>query len=209
MKLRHWSYKTIDRVTGKHQNKHRAGLGKPTGLWLSDESRGAYGWRAWCRDNSFRSYSFRYEYEIKLVENPNILLLSTAREIDIFADMYKAKSELNDAMASITGLSEPNRLEPSIYEIDWKRVAKKYHGILITPYIWEQRLGRHMWYYGWDCASGCIWNPRSIESINLIKERKVPKRPTRAQERRKHKRMIQQMQKFTENISKELAKEMS
>ena len=50
---------------------------------------------------------------------------------------------------------------------DWVRLAKKYDGIEIAPYIYE---GRHsmFWYYGWDVASGCIWNPRSLKIKKLI-----------------------------------------
>jgi hypothetical protein len=48
--------------------------------------------------------------------------------------------------------------------IDWQRVAEQHQGIIITPYQWECRYSID-WYYIWDCASGCIWDPDAIESI--------------------------------------------
>lgn len=45
------------------------------------------------------------------------------------------------------------------FGIDWPRVAAVYDGIEIPRYIYQCRLERGViWYYGWDCASGCVWN---------------------------------------------------
>ena len=43
----------------------------------------------------------------------------------------------------------------------WPGVAAEgWAGIEIAPYIWARRLdGPARWYYGWDAASGCIWDP--------------------------------------------------
>ncbi len=69
---------------------------------------------------------------------------------------------------------------PLVY-VDWAKVAKLYDGIIIAPYISARRLAHSVnWYYTWDCASGCIWNPRAIKSIKLIEE---PKRRTAARSR--------------------------
>lgn len=208
MRLVHWSGKIVTQVHGRHQdrdynesrqNRRRyAGPGKPHGFWLSDEQRGAGGWASWCRSERFRPYSLRYEHEVELYENAKILYLRTPKDIDDFGDKYgyslleKLGHKLDDSMYG----------GKYIDQIDWHRVAKKYQGIIITPYIWPQRLGRHMWYYGWDCASGCIWNARAIKSIKMVKERKVPRRPTRAQENRKHKRQRENMIKATEALKK-------
>lgn len=46
---------------------------------------------------------------------------------------------------------------------DWNLVAKDYDGIEIAPYLWEFRLAEDcMWYYGWDCASGVVWNASKL-----------------------------------------------
>ena len=28
-----------------------------------------------------------------------------------------------------------------------------------------------LWYHGWDCASGCIWDLKAIDSINVRRSR--------------------------------------
>lgn len=62
---------------------------------------------------------------------------------------------------------------PFVYEIDWKKVTEEYQGIIISPYIWQRRLAPHtMWYYGWDVASGCIWDTDAIEEVKLVERRK-------------------------------------
>ena len=62
-----------------------------------------------------------------------------------------------------------NKLK-GIYYIDWSSTYKNYDGIVIAPYQWNCRYGDHIWYYTWDCASGCIWNIDAIEKIELIDE---------------------------------------
>jgi len=51
--------------------------------------------------------------------------------------------------------------------INWSAVADRYSGIEISPYQWEARDGSETsWYYGWDVASGCIWDPAIITPTN-------------------------------------------
>lgn len=52
--------------------------------------------------------------------------------------------------------------------IDWPKVAKRYGGIEITPYIYKARM-THLWYYGWDVASGCVWLASAVQNIKLLK----------------------------------------
>lgn len=51
--------------------------------------------------------------------------------------------------------------------IDWVRVAKDYSGIEIAPYLYKARM-KHMWYYGWDVASGCIWGSGVIRKFKRL-----------------------------------------
>ena len=51
--------------------------------------------------------------------------------------------------------------------IDWVRVANDYSGIEISPYLYEARM-KHMWYYGWDVASGCIWGSGVIRKFKRL-----------------------------------------
>ena len=41
----------------------------------------------------------------------------------------------------------------------------------INPYIYKARY-EYMFYYGWDCASGCVWNIDSVKEISLIDKQK-------------------------------------
>ena len=58
--------------------------------------------------------------------------------------------------------------KPYIYMLDFLKVMDEYDGIIIAPYQYSCRLmnSSTAWYYGWDCASGCIWNLGCI-SIKL------------------------------------------
>jgi len=66
---------------------------------------------------------------------------------------------------------------PSSYfkTVSWEQVAKDgYQGVEITPYQWELRLdSRVNWYYSWDCASGCAWDPQAIESLQLVESQEA------------------------------------
>jgi hypothetical protein len=53
--------------------------------------------------------------------------------------------------------------------IDWVRVASDYGGIEISPYNYKLRMEREVfWYYGWDVASGCIWNEGVITGVDKL-----------------------------------------
>ena len=44
--------------------------------------------------------------------------------------------------------------------IDWPMVAEEWAGVEIAPYVGSLRLdSRVRWYYGWDAARGCVWDP--------------------------------------------------
>jgi hypothetical protein len=90
-----------------------------------------------------------------------MVVLSTARELDAFTLFFSVDLDWQK------GMCVPNRLTLPIY-IDWLRVAQKSAGIIIAPYIWERRL--HLpWYYGWDCASGCVWDAAAVLSVKRLK----------------------------------------
>lgn len=216
MKLVHWSSDIVTSVRGRRQydpsklkDRRYARGDKPNGFWLSDESRGAYGWRSWCRDNAFRTYSMRYKHEVELVPDAKILHIRTQTELYDFTQKYGYS--LLDRLERAKGPSDPNMIwQPRqiIDSIEWWQLTKKYHGIIITPYLWSCRLESWShWYYTWDCASGVIWNPRAIASVRMVKEYKVPKKPTVWQQRRKHKRMLAKMRESTRELTKMIAGE--
>src|SRR5262245_25168 len=125
--------------------KERPSL-KPSGLWLSVEDD----WELWCRDENFGVDRLAHRYEVTLRGDANLLTLSTCEHIDAFTARF----------------SEPLAASRSYHSIDWARVKDLYQGIVIAPYLWERRLAPHtLWYYGWDCASACVWDTAAIEEV--------------------------------------------
>lgn len=125
---------------------------KPKGFWISVEGCGD-GWREWCESEAFNLGGLAQKCEITLAQNANLLWLQTPAEIDEFTKRYQTKED-DDS---------------SFNQIDWRSVAHKYDGILIAPYQWESRLSKiSRWYYGWDCASGCIWDVSAIASARAL-----------------------------------------
>jgi hypothetical protein len=130
-------------------------VGKPHGLWLSDES-GDDGWRSWCEGEEFHLAGLDHETEFVLAPGHNVLVIETAEALSAFDREFKP---------DVPGVS-------SIMGLDWDKVRARYDGIIISPYQYAFRFGL-MWYYGWDCASGCIWNLSAIEPVSRRTERTV------------------------------------
>jgi hypothetical protein len=123
---------------------------KPSGFWVSDEDDET-SWSSWCYSEQFGLERMAQSYDVALTPNHNVLILTDVAAIDAFSETY--------------GFTLFGR---SGY-IAWAAVAYDYAGILITPYQWSHRMTNHtFWYYGWDCASGCIWNPTAIASVTPI-----------------------------------------
>lgn len=128
--------------------------GKPHGFWITDDSEDC--WRSWCVANQHNLDGLTHKHEIVLDES-NLLVLRSQIDVECFAEHYHA----------IKYWGENNKWADRC--IDWQRVASKYSGIIITPYQWRLRLANGFaWYYGWDCASGCIWDANAICDIRLI-----------------------------------------
>lgn len=130
---------------------------KPKGLWYGiNES-----WVEWCSTES-PGWVQDHLHELVLDES-KILRVSNLKEFELFEKEFG----MMDPMLKM--LEE--RLPPGIGSfslsrecIDWHKVADKYSGLEITPYLWEKRLSS-MWYYGWDCASGCVWNADAVLEV--------------------------------------------
>lgn len=117
--------------------------GKPDGLWVSVE--GQDDWPAWCRGEEFRLDSLRHVYEVNLDPAAKIIRLTSPAELEDFHRIY----------------AHPGKR----WGIEWARVvADGWAGIVIAPYQWSCRYGMD-WYYGWDCAAGCIWDLTAIRTI--------------------------------------------
>lgn len=149
MKLIHYTDTpfTFDRKFKYCPNRYITEMTKPNGLWVSVE--GETDWKEWCERENFRLDCLKTAYEVKLRNDAHILHLNTEEKVFELIERYP--------YAPIKGT------------IDWDKISRTYQGIIIAPYQWKARLAsKSRWYYGWDCASGCIWDMEAIEEVKLI-----------------------------------------
>lgn len=123
---------------------------KPRGFWLSDESD--FGWHAWCIGDEWNLGGLAYRTDF-MADLSDVLCLWTADAVLDFTRQYRNGDR-------------PNRHAASI---DWRSVARQHKGILISPYRHDLRFDL-LWYYGWDCASACIWEPDCLTPIPAAAE---------------------------------------
>ncbi len=117
---------------------------KPFGLWVTDMDC-EDNWKSWCEQEDFCIDRLRFEFRLE-VDLERILLIDTIEKLITFSKTNCTKSW------DIFGCF-----------VDWKLIYASYSGILITPYFPQ---ARHLiWYSGWDCASGAIWDISCIKSI--------------------------------------------
>lgn len=142
-------YSTASQTTPRHYFE------KPHGLWVS--VKGEDGWKEWCESENFQWPKLRVENLIELKPGANILRLQSPEQMDEFTKQY--------GVVPTIFLDDPT-IPMRSFAIDWPKVAGEYQGIIIAPYQWERRMAMFTsWYYGWDCASGCIWSVDAIQSV--------------------------------------------
>ena len=124
---------------------------KPDGLWVSCE--GDDDWESWCREEDFRLDRLSIRTEIILKPDNNILWISDAAGIDDLTRQYH-KPGVEQYFLSL--------------KMGWRDIAAQHQGLIISPYQWSCRLGEAGWYYGWDCASGCIWDADAISDVQPL-----------------------------------------
>lgn len=117
---------------------------KPTGLWYGMGSS----WLDWC-GSEMPSWLGGYLFKVD-IKTDRILQLTTPDAILAFTDEY--------------GRTRWRDWGGNVDSIDWPAVAEKYCGIEIAPYQWSLRmLNKTFWYYGWDVASGVVWDPDAVD----------------------------------------------
>ena len=122
------------------------GYAKPRGFWVSVD--GEHDWATWCEDEHFNEEGLANKTAFRLKWDSQVLIIRDMDQIMEFTDRF--------------GIQYHEVLRG----IKWKLVATIYDGIIITPYLWEGRYDMKTgWYYGWDCASGCVWNLDAIEKV--------------------------------------------
>lgn len=123
---------------------------KPKGFWYEVDGD----WRRWDTDDhtGFTDNGFLHAVELG---NEKLLRITSVSELDDFDATYHVTRRVD-------GRSFGLGFYDSCDGIRWAEVAATYDGIEIAPYQWGRRLDGHLWYYGWDCASGVIWRPKGI-----------------------------------------------
>ena len=156
-RLIHYSNKPLKKVWSVEQEDPTSTsfTRKPEGLWVSVE--GEDDWHEWCTSEEFRVELLACATEVVLKPDAKILRLSTASQLDQLESEYGVPDEV----------LKSSRI--SYVSIQWERVAEKYQGIIIAPYMWSCRLDM-MWYYAWDCASGCIWDADAVAELRPIEQ---------------------------------------
>lgn len=160
-RLIHYGTRPLTTIYSVPQNTDSTlGIGKPSGLWVSAE--GEDDWQSWCRDGNFGLK--QCQTEVILKPDHKVLELVGVDAIDSFHAKY-----------SVVGYKYGSGLGERL-AIDWVKVAAEYQGIVIAPYVWSRRLMMDSWgkgsvsdwYYGWDCASGCIWDAEAVAELRAI-----------------------------------------
>lgn len=111
------------------------GLLKPPGMWYS------FG-LAWIKFIVSEKYEKQPKYiDLLEVDKSKLICINTPLALDKFHLQYGISFKTHEKYKTI----------------DWKAVMKDYGGIEIAPYIHQRRFS-YLWYYGFDIASGCIWD---------------------------------------------------
>ena len=165
MKYYHWA---SDPVRLRRMSYLQSGHPKPNGLWFDVNEE----WKQWCDALQFRPDTLHYRHTVTILDTSRILFLRGAKDIDKFTRKYRCSLFGNiQLLQSSEDMEEFTReygrdlfadiKQQSSNNIAWGEVAEKHSGIIITPYSRARSL-TYAWYYGWHCASGCIWDTNVI-----------------------------------------------
>ncbi len=123
---------------------------KPVGLWYSFGLE----WLDFIIDSGMDFYLDKKLHTFLIDTNElKILKISNIEEMGNFFNEFKENNDYSNLLSL-----------RNIAGIDWIKVSEIYDGIEIYPYLYEGRR-KHNWYYGWDVASGCIWNTEKLKHI--------------------------------------------
>jgi hypothetical protein len=133
---------------------------KPLGLWVSDQ-HDDINWPQWCVANYYNIHKLRFKTCLN-VDITNVLVVDTEKKMEELQDKW--------SYVEIYRGSGPYLVHP-----DWDVLSQEYKGNIISPYQDKYRLDlKYQWYYGWDCASGCLWNLDCIKEVGTSEEFYLP-----------------------------------
>lgn len=160
--LEHYTDRPLvfDRSRVYDQGRPR-GFGKPVGFWVS--VAGEDDWPSWCRDQEFCLSNLEHCSRVVLAEDANILLVSTAEALDSFHTIYSTEERDLPPLQGLDPFTvDFNRRQRPV---NWPLVVEQWQGVVFAPYLWSMRFDGPSFYYGLDCASGCIWDLDAIASV--------------------------------------------
>jgi hypothetical protein len=161
----HWASRPVKLRKAEYP---QSGHPKPNGFWFDVNGE----WRVWCETVQFKQQDLRYRHTVTILDPSRILFLRNAKHIDAFTRRYGRNLAGNIQLMPIT--DESNSFSRQ-YGIDlfgelqkqfsnyimWEEVAEKHSGIIVDPYS-RSRSRMYLWYYGWNCAGGCVWDTSII-----------------------------------------------
>lgn len=134
---------------------------KPNGLWLSVDDD----WRRWVEGEEMKWLEGAPSVKVTLAADAKVLVIGSVPELDDFNDEYGV-CRFN---SSEEFLKENPAWRFRMDAVRWNDVAALYQGVFITPYLWPRRLSETVsWYWGWDCASGCVWDLSAIHTVEPL-----------------------------------------
>ena len=161
----HWS---PDPVKLRRMSYPQSGNPKPNGLWFDVNGS----WKKWCNSVQFRLENLRYRHTVTILDTSQLLFVRNAKEIDTFTRTYG--HNLSGHIQPLQGSEELNAFAHQYgndlfgdilghfsHYIMWEEVAENYSGIIVHPYS-RARSQTYLWYHGWNCAGGCIWDTSVI-----------------------------------------------
>lgn len=149
MERTHYTMKPVGPLREVKQPDVNSESFKPHGLWYGVNGE----WEEWCRSEMPEWITGGMLYAVRF-GSEKVLRIESLDALDAFhAEYHRTHPQF-----SLLGY------------IDWPTVATRYDGIEIAPYQWQRRLEPGwLWYYGWDCASGCIWRPKGM-TLELVRD---------------------------------------
>ncbi len=154
----------LDRAWTYDQNAPDRGHMKPAGLWVSVD--GEDDWKQWCEAEEYCPERLTYPHRVTL--SPHAKLLEITDDADLWAFHNTWSMEESPLDLVLRSMNADFRFRQRY--IDWAGFAREYDGLIIAPYQWNNRMFGPMWYYGWDCSSGCIWNLEAIKDFELVSQ---------------------------------------
>jgi hypothetical protein len=154
----------------------QSGHPKPNGFWFDVNGS----WKRWCEAARFRLEGLNYRHTVTILDTSQVLFLGKAKDIEVFTRRYG-----HNLSGKIQPLQSPEEIDAFTRQygsdlfgdilgqfsnyILWDEVAEKHSGIILKPYF-SKRSRNYLWYYGWNCSGGCIWD---TSIIRLGKPRKM------------------------------------